>query len=638
MQTKITNKKINILGAGISGLVSGIVLAKNGYQVEIFEKRSRVGSFFEKDIHSLRNYSYDYDVIEKYKELGIEISNIYPVFKELRFSSSSKHIEVYSENKPLFYNFIRGCSDERSLDNELFEQAKSHGIKFHFNQAVNRDDKDIDIVAVGASSVKGVAYGRHYIKDSTAKIDSIYYLMGDSHAPHGYIYMAPFFNEFSLVIAGTKIESKKELEERFNLLIKDNNIIKNFLNGAKFKNEIYGFIHFNPPKTAKKDKKIYVGEAAGFVDAATGFGTHYAILSGCLAARAIMNNEDYGNLWKKSFGKELKKKYLKRLRLEKLNSENYEMMVESLLKIFGKRVSVENYKKYKFILVVMEMIKKALNSIRNEFVYGGHLLSLGASSIVFTSAILLGIKITWDCLFIVYLGMQSAYLYNRYKDFKKDYLTNPERTKHFEKYVSKIPIIIGIFILIIILMLYYFSTPKILFFGLSLLLMSLLYSKIFKNLTKKIVGFKGFYVSLMWASLSLFLIFYYYLSFSLSLFFILVFIFLRWTINTSFCDIKDIESDKKEKLLTLAVVLRKEKLIKFLNILNILSFLPIILGVFFNLFPFYSIILVFTVFYAFYYFKQVNNLVISQNFLYNVIVDGEFILWSFFILLGKILI
>jgi 4-hydroxybenzoate polyprenyltransferase len=281
---------------------------------------------------------------------------------------------------------------------------------------------------------------------------------------------------------------------------------------------------------------------------------------------------------------------------------------------------------------------KILKNIWNEFVYGGHLLSLGASSIVFTSAVLLGIKITWDCLFIVYLGMQSAYLYNRYKDFKKDYLTNPERTKHFENYISKIPIIIGIFILIIILMLFYFSTPKILFFGLFLLLMSLLYSKIFKKFTKKIIGFKGLYVSLMWASLSLFLIFYYYSPLNLSLFLVLVFIFLRWIINTNFCDIKDIEGDKEEKLLTIVVMWGKEKLIKFLNVLNILSFLPIAIGIYLNLFPIYSTILIFTIFYAFYYFKKVNSLAISQNFLYNVIVDGEFILWSFFILLGKIFI
>ena len=89
-------KQIKILGAGISGLVSGIILAKNGYPVKIFEKRSRVGSFLKKDIHTLKNYYYGYDVIEKYKELGIKISHFYPIFKEFRFSPSLKHIEIYS--------------------------------------------------------------------------------------------------------------------------------------------------------------------------------------------------------------------------------------------------------------------------------------------------------------------------------------------------------------------------------------------------------------------------------------------------------------------------------------------------------------------------------------------------------------
>ncbi|MBU4338199.1 NAD(P)-binding protein, partial [Patescibacteria group bacterium] len=88
------NKKIKILGAGISGLTAGIILSKHGYQVEIFEKRSRVGSYFIKDIHSIRNYMHDSDVIETYNKLGIKMDYVYPVFKEFRFSPSFKNIEI----------------------------------------------------------------------------------------------------------------------------------------------------------------------------------------------------------------------------------------------------------------------------------------------------------------------------------------------------------------------------------------------------------------------------------------------------------------------------------------------------------------------------------------------------------------
>ena len=39
-------------------------------------------------------------------------------------------------------------------------------------------------------------------------------------------------------------------------------------------------------------------------------------------------------------------------------------------------------------------MKNKLKIILDEFIYGGHLISLGASSVVFTSAILLKISIT----------------------------------------------------------------------------------------------------------------------------------------------------------------------------------------------------------------------------------------------------
>ena len=79
------------------------------------------------------------------------------------------------------------------------------------------------------------------------------------------------------------------------------------------------------------------------------------------------------------------------------------------------------------------IIKETIGLMRNELVYGGQLISIGAISVVFTAAILLGIKITWDCLIIIYLGIHSAYLYNRYKELKVDFLTNPKRTQYLKK-------------------------------------------------------------------------------------------------------------------------------------------------------------------------------------------------------------
>lgn len=276
-----------------------------------------------------------------------------------------------------------------------------------------------------------------------------------------------------------------------------------------------------------------------------------------------------------------------------------------------------------------------IKSTWNEFIYGGHLLSLGAVSIVFTSAFLLKIGITWDYLAIVYLSVHSAYLYNRYNEYKKDFLTNPERTQYLENKIKKLPLVIFCFVFVFIAILLYFNRPSVLFLGVFLFLMSLLYSKFFKKVTKNIVGFKNFYVSFVWAFLVIFLVFYYSAQFNLSLLLVIVFVYSRIFIHESFSDIKDIKSDKKENLLTFPIVLGKEKLINILNVINIFTIIPIILGVHLGLFPVYSLILFFTIIYTFLNFKKAKELNYNQNFLYNVLGDGEFIIWPFFIFIGN---
>lgn len=281
------------------------------------------------------------------------------------------------------------------------------------------------------------------------------------------------------------------------------------------------------------------------------------------------------------------------------------------------------------------VIEKIVNSIWNEFVYGGHLLSFGAVSIVYTASILLDIRITWDFLLVVYLGTESVYLYNRFKEYKVDFLTNPERTEHIKKYVKYIPFIIFLMTFSAIVFVVYFNKISALILGLLLLILGLFYSLFFKKITEKIIAFKSFFVSLMWSLLVLFLAIYYSAPINLALFLFFVFVFLRWLINTTFFDIKDIETDRQEGLKTLAVVLKQSKLWQLLSIIAILAVLPLIIGVYLRVLPISSLMLFLTIPYTFFYFKQLENKNISPYFLYNVIVDGEFIFWPFFILIGK---
>jgi len=280
-------------------------------------------------------------------------------------------------------------------------------------------------------------------------------------------------------------------------------------------------------------------------------------------------------------------------------------------------------------------IREILRIIWNEFIYGGHLISLGAIGIVLTSAILLNIKITLDSLIILYLFTYNSILYNRYKEQKLDFLTNPERTNNLKKNFRSINLIVFLSIITSIGILVYLKKFNVLIFIIFLTLLTFLYTKYLKKITKNLIAFKNIYFSFVTSLLLIFLFLYYsYPLLNLPLLFIFIFIFLRMFTNTVFLDIKDIKSDEKENLLTLPILLNQEKLLLFLKIITIFSISPIIIAVYFKLIPFFSLALIFIIPYTFYYLKK--SIKKDNFYLVNyILADLEFLLWPIFILIFK---
>jgi 4-hydroxybenzoate polyprenyltransferase len=280
-------------------------------------------------------------------------------------------------------------------------------------------------------------------------------------------------------------------------------------------------------------------------------------------------------------------------------------------------------------LTVKEMsIRKIFAFIKNEFVYGGHLLSLGAASIAFTAAALLGINITWDFLLIAYSIVYIAYSYNRLMEFKGDSLTNPLRTEHIGGYVRILPYGIAISFLLALWLLVEYGDLDSIIFMLFMVTGSLLYTILFKNLTKNIIGFKSFYVSLFWASLIILLSFYYESFLGISAILMFLFVFFRLVVNTVFFDIKDIDSDKLCGLKTLPAYLGKRKVLILIHILNMISFSPLILGVYAGFLPPVSLSLLLFYFYTFCYLELVKKDNSNVQKISYAIVDGEYVLWS----------
>jgi len=279
---------------------------------------------------------------------------------------------------------------------------------------------------------------------------------------------------------------------------------------------------------------------------------------------------------------------------------------------------------------------RVLKVIWKEFIYGGHFQSLGAASIVFVSGIILNFRVTWHGLVITYLIFYSLYLYNRYKEVNKDLLTNPERTLHFKSYLKWVPIIFYLVIFVVVSALVYLGNIKSLIFGLLLLIFGLLYTIIFKNFTKKIAFFKNFYVAFFFAVLVFFAIIYHSqtLTFAALLFFLLV--YFKALMMQIFLDVKDIETDKKNILITLPVVFGKKKILNILKKISLITtiIIPILFSVVWPIFPKSVLFLLFTIPFNFYCFKKAKRGKYSGY----ILESGEFLFWLILILVGEILL
>jgi len=282
----------------------------------------------------------------------------------------------------------------------------------------------------------------------------------------------------------------------------------------------------------------------------------------------------------------------------------------------------------------MLSLKRTLRTTLNEFIYGGHFQSLGAVSVVFISALLLELKIAWDILFTTYLLFYIPYLYNRFKEIKIDYSTNLQRTEHLKIYAHYIPLILYSTIFILVGSLVYFGNLEIWIFSSLLLIFGILYTTTFKKITKRIFFFKNIYVSIFFTLLPYFLIVYYSYSLTSNILLLSLFIFLKAFLMQVFLDIKDIKSDKKEGLRTLPIILGEEKTIRFLFIssliINItLPVIAIYLNIFSNLILF-SIPLFLFNFYCYYLVKNKQD----SGYIFQ---GGEFIIWLFLIIIGRII-
>lgn len=295
---------VRILGAGLSGLSAAINLASNGISVVVLEKRNSVGMQISPNFQVLHS---DGKTPEQYLA-GL---NLRPSFRRLElqkayFSTESRDLDLNLRRKVYFIQ--RGGVD--SLEQGLYRQAVELGVEFKFNQ--NAREIETDVIAHGPRRLDAIAYGEVYECD-TFNPKHFFMMYDDRYSPRGwYLYAVPYDGKLAVVNCASQ-PHVSEVKKLFKKAVAEKKLLRDAVGGRKPCGSIGGFGNAFIPKTAFRDGRYYVGEAAGFQDPFRGFGMKYALESGRLAAEAILKKTDYDTLWKRQFMPQSKLDYSRRL-------------------------------------------------------------------------------------------------------------------------------------------------------------------------------------------------------------------------------------------------------------------------------------------------------------------------------------
>ncbi len=301
-------KPIVIAGAGPAGLSAAIHLRRSGYPVEVYERRKTVGARFIGEYQILENYSRKEDVLGELAELGIEANFDHIQVQEATLYDDRKTGRKVRSREPYGF-FLRRGSASGTLDRALEAQARDLGATIHFGEHVAPEEADI--IATGPGPADGIAKQIVFHTGSSDRVDVIF---DPELAPGGYAYCFILKGWGTLGLALLKGYSQLECQfekakERFQSL--GSFSIDSPQSG-------YSYMNFYLHGSSQKGGAFFAGEAGGFQDYMFGLGIRYALISGHLAARAVVENADYDRLWSERFAGMMRASVTNRLLYEAL--------------------------------------------------------------------------------------------------------------------------------------------------------------------------------------------------------------------------------------------------------------------------------------------------------------------------------
>lgn len=329
-------------------------IGREGYRTLLLEKQKKIGNPLEK-IDITEDFEIQ-EIIKKYNIKSEIISNT------SYWHAGGECFKFQSKIKDLF--FLRGSS-QKSLENQLFNQAKNVGVETIFSSKFRISDEKIKInseqvnakVIIGAEGVDSAITKYCYPKEKSKIIDGYGQSFDDLNLPIGETHI--FFNQdiipggyvyagrtptIGTIIAGGK---NRSIDKNFEKIKKTSDKLNDIIGKRRGKN-IYGRGIVSNIKKRVYKNIILVGDAARVSDPLFLYGVRPALISGDCAVKTTIDFlenekelEQYDHLLK---AKLLKDYYLLRAArnvLEDTKQDDLEFIIKNLNDI-NKTIGIDN--------------------------------------------------------------------------------------------------------------------------------------------------------------------------------------------------------------------------------------------------------------------------------------------------------
>ena len=310
---------VKIMGAGPAGLAAAITLARHNVDVIVFEKAQDCGTRFRGDLQGLENWSSKVDIIAELEDMAIDINFDCTPFSTIEAISPTGSPTTFSADSPIVYLVKRGSQPD-SLDQGLKRQALALGVNLRFQSQVS--ESDVDIVAAGPDSRAIYAIDTGIVFETDME-NVAYGMLNNDSAYLGYSYLL-VTNGYGCMCT-VLFDRYPEIHRQF-ARVKQ---MFTELTGVKIKNptSVGGYGSFTHQPQYIKKNRLYVGEAAGLQDLLWGFGIRYALRSGYLAARSLLEGKDYTLMARRTFSDSLQASVVNRCVWEYLGNYGYRMFL-----------------------------------------------------------------------------------------------------------------------------------------------------------------------------------------------------------------------------------------------------------------------------------------------------------------------